>query len=576
MTTTTDRDQARLDAEDMTARWERLLQLERAVSTARERKAEVRSLYATACDELRRAELKRTEFLEAQTRPLPLFDRPPENGAAVKAEEEIDLPSSYDTPHGPLHLRRLTSGSFWVRDVCGVEYSCIESGAAPHTHHFPCCPQPGCRALLPIENALPPGNYECTCKNHRVDLARDTQGAARLTLARDRQPTPAELALDDLLDRHPGQLLLFRAGGGMYEFRVPEHQQEAFRGGLAVWRFPHADLERHLKTLLAAGKRVAICEPVESPGGAKRIIIPQTERVVTPGRIEDEPIKSSAVLDAAVREKWWVRAILDPRINPLPDDIDVFLAGDEITRTHRDELPSVRDRAGFNVMWEAMIDRIGKLKAVPMSATQTVDTPSEPPVPKTSFVAAFTKQKKPSKSRQRKGESASAFQERRDREAGVVPAGPVPEPPKHKEQKTPCAVCGCRPLAGEINWAGDRCGPCKRATDLGEIILKGDGYRAVGRLHALPDRVILRAEHGKFGNWQVDNLPEAERRPTLLRVLEACEARTGRDLIERDIRDVDGGLVIEFDIAQPRPQVPAGELFAVEEAKPNLAHSERM
>lgn len=69
---------------------------------------------------------------------------------------------------------------------------------------------------------------------------------------------------------YPGMLLLFRNGDSMeamFEHAITISRtcglELSSRGGSALVTFPAVDLERHLRTLLRAGHRVAVCERVE-------------------------------------------------------------------------------------------------------------------------------------------------------------------------------------------------------------------------------------------------------------------------------------------------------------------------
>ncbi len=76
----------------------------------------------------------------------------------------------------------------------------------------------------------------------------------------------------DAKERHPGMLLLFRMGD-FYELFHEDAKSAAALLGLTLTTrekstpmagFPHHQLESYLKKLLAAGIRVAICDPVEN------------------------------------------------------------------------------------------------------------------------------------------------------------------------------------------------------------------------------------------------------------------------------------------------------------------------
>jgi DNA mismatch repair protein MutS len=115
-------------------------------------------------------------------------------------------------------------------------------------------------------------------------------------------------------ERHPGMLLLFRAGD-FYELfyedaevvaRVLNIALTTRDGKIPMAGFPHHSLEPHLRKLLRAGHRAAICEQVEDAAQAKgRLIRREVTRVVTPGTLTDE-----ALLEA--RASNYIAAIVPP------------------------------------------------------------------------------------------------------------------------------------------------------------------------------------------------------------------------------------------------------------------------
>lgn len=98
-------------------------------------------------------------------------------------------------------------------------------------------------------------------------------------------------------DRHPGMLLLFRAGD-FYELffedaeivsRVLHIALTSRDGKVPMAGFPHHALEVHLQKLLKAGHRIAVCDQVEDASQAKgRLVRREVTRVVTPGTLTDD------------------------------------------------------------------------------------------------------------------------------------------------------------------------------------------------------------------------------------------------------------------------------------------------
>ena len=96
-------------------------------------------------------------------------------------------------------------------------------------------------------------------------------------------------------DRHPGALLLFRMGD-FYETFEDDAVTVADVLGITLTKrgngasedtplagFPHHALENHLPKLVQAGHRVAVCEQLEDPKYARKIVKRGVVEVVTPG-----------------------------------------------------------------------------------------------------------------------------------------------------------------------------------------------------------------------------------------------------------------------------------------------------
>lgn len=115
-------------------------------------------------------------------------------------------------------------------------------------------------ALGLIQQSTTRGDYCCTAKG--MDILRPPVAAAT--------PRPAGIAgpsitqIEAARARHPGMMILYRVGA--------EFQAIGPKLGLAdraaadeptLVGFPHHHLEQHLRKLLAAGHRVAVCDQVE-------------------------------------------------------------------------------------------------------------------------------------------------------------------------------------------------------------------------------------------------------------------------------------------------------------------------
>src|SRR5262249_3082111 len=108
--------------------------------------------------------------------------------------------------------------------------------------------------------------------------------------------TPMMQQYREAKDRHPGMLLLFRMGD-FYELFDSDAEVASRVLGLTLTSrdktlpmagFPHHALETHLRKLLQAGHRVAICDQVEAPALAKGLVRREVTRVVTPGTLTED------------------------------------------------------------------------------------------------------------------------------------------------------------------------------------------------------------------------------------------------------------------------------------------------
>jgi DNA mismatch repair protein MutS len=99
-------------------------------------------------------------------------------------------------------------------------------------------------------------------------------------------------------ERHPGMLLLFRMGD-FYELFDADAEVAARVLGLTLTSrdktipmagFPHHALDNHLRKLLHAGHRVAVCDQVEDPALAKGLVRREVTRVVTPGTLTEDDL----------------------------------------------------------------------------------------------------------------------------------------------------------------------------------------------------------------------------------------------------------------------------------------------
>jgi DNA mismatch repair protein MutS len=108
--------------------------------------------------------------------------------------------------------------------------------------------------------------------------------------------TPMMQQYREAKERHPGMLMLFRMGD-FYELFDADAETASRVLGLTLTSrdktipmagFPHHALDSHLRRLLHAGHRVAICDQVEDPALAKGLVRREVTRIVTPGTLTEE------------------------------------------------------------------------------------------------------------------------------------------------------------------------------------------------------------------------------------------------------------------------------------------------
>src|ERR1700687_3678816 len=108
--------------------------------------------------------------------------------------------------------------------------------------------------------------------------------------------TPVMRQYREAKDRHPDMLLLFRMGDFFEPFDADVETAARVLGLTLTSRdktipmagFPHHALDRHLRKLLSAGHRVAICDQVEDPALAKGLVRRAVTRIVTPGTLTED------------------------------------------------------------------------------------------------------------------------------------------------------------------------------------------------------------------------------------------------------------------------------------------------
>jgi DNA mismatch repair protein MutS len=137
-------------------------------------------------------------------------------------------------------------------------------------------------------------------------------------------------------ERCPGALVLFRMGdfyelfgtdareaADLLDLTLTSRDKAAIdRGeeGLPMAGFPHHQLDNQLVKLVAAGRRVAICEQIDDPKTTKGLLRREVTRIVTPGIAADE-----ALLDPA-RSNWLLAVVPWTRASREHDEITAGLA----------------------------------------------------------------------------------------------------------------------------------------------------------------------------------------------------------------------------------------------------------
>jgi len=126
-------------------------------------------------------------------------------------------------------------------------------------------------------------------------------------MAKKEELTPMMKQFYDLKAKHPDALLLFRCGD-FYEtynedaavaadiLGITLTKRSSVAGtaasGTAMAGFPHHALDTYLPKLVRAGKRVAICDQLEDPKLAKKLVKRGITELVTPGVALDDTVLS--------------------------------------------------------------------------------------------------------------------------------------------------------------------------------------------------------------------------------------------------------------------------------------------
>ncbi|MGH7340764.1 MAG: DNA mismatch repair protein MutS, partial [Candidatus Rokuibacteriota bacterium] len=106
--------------------------------------------------------------------------------------------------------------------------------------------------------------------------------------------TPMMRQYRDVKRRFPDYLLLFRLGD-FYELFFDDAEAGArllgitltARQGMPMAGIPHHAADGYIARLVQAGRKIAVCEQMESPGQGKKLLRRDVVRVITPGTITD-------------------------------------------------------------------------------------------------------------------------------------------------------------------------------------------------------------------------------------------------------------------------------------------------
>jgi DNA mismatch repair protein MutS len=98
--------------------------------------------------------------------------------------------------------------------------------------------------------------------------------------------------------RYPDYLLLFRLGDFYEMFFEDAHagarilqialtSRQKGEGAIPMAGIPHHAADGYIARLIAAGQKVAVCEQMEAPGKARKLIRREVVRIITPGTVTD-------------------------------------------------------------------------------------------------------------------------------------------------------------------------------------------------------------------------------------------------------------------------------------------------
>lgn len=126
-------------------------------------------------------------------------------------------------------------------------------------------------------------------------------------VAEVKELSPIMKQFHDLKEQHPDAVLLFRVGDFYETYEEDAETASQILGivlttrntdGTKMAGFPHHALDTYLPKLVRAGKRIAICDQLEDPKLAKKLVKRGITELVTPGMAEEkqseDPIEEEA------------------------------------------------------------------------------------------------------------------------------------------------------------------------------------------------------------------------------------------------------------------------------------------
>jgi DNA mismatch repair protein MutS len=205
--------------------------------------------------------------------------------------------------------------------------------------------------------------------------------------------TPMMQQYREAKERHPGMLLLFRMGD-FYELFEEDADTAARVLGLTLTSrdktmpmagFPHHSLENHLRKLLHAGHRVAICDQVEDAALAKGLVRREVTRVVTPGTLTEDDLLDPRRPNhlAALRSSGAVVGLAWVELST-----GQFMAADVPAERLADELGRLAPSECLNVEAEKAIDPLRSVLPG-MAVTARPDWTFEPATAATTLLRHF-------------------------------------------------------------------------------------------------------------------------------------------------------------------------------------------